>query len=629
VDQAFVDQPNGPGATIAPALQQPGSWTSTTARIAAAAAAHPEAVALRAGGQSMSYAALIGAASALAGELIERGAGRDTVVGVCLPRSFAHVVAFLGVLQAGAAFLPIDPGWPLPRIRAVLDDAGAAVAIASGGLAPSLASETRSVLSRDADGPPSSPSVAPSFVSPPSAAAADPDQLAYLIYTSGSTGEPKGVEIVHRNLANLVDWHIEAFGVGPADRMSCMAGLSFDAVIWELLPALSAGATVHLVPDDVRRSAAELQGWLIEQQITVAFVPTPLAETLVAAEWPDAALRLLLTGGDTLHVWPRADLPFAVVNNYGPSECAVVATSGPVAPGERDGLPSIGRPIRQCRIHILDEDGEPVPAGAIGEIHIGGDNVGRGYRNRPALTAEKFVTRVVGGAARAERLYRTGDLGRWTADGAIEFHGRRDDQLKIRGYRVEPDEVSAVLNRHPLVGQSAVVAQGSGSDRRLAAYIVPKTQAVPRAGELRDFVASALPAYMVPELFVRVDAIPLTANGKTDRNALPVPMPANALPGVPFRAPADGAESRIAAMVEQLLGIHGVGADDNFFLLGGHSLLGTQLVLRLRQAFGVELKLRDLFEAQTIGQLARTVEREVTRMVMAMDEDEIRERLVP
>ena len=435
------------------------------------------------------------------------------------------------------------------------------------------------------------------------------------------------MEITRRNLANLVDWHIGAFAVGPSERTSCVAGLSFDAVIWELMPALAAGATVHLAPEEARTSAGELQRWLIEQRITVAFVPTPLAETLIAGDWPDTALRLLLTGGDTLHVWPRRDLPFTVVNNYGPSECAVVATSGIVAAGPRDGLPTIGKPIARCEIHILDEEGDPVPPGEIGEIHIGGENVGRGYRNPPSPAAEKFVTLRVRGAAHPQRLYRSGDLGRWTAEGEIEFHGRSDTQLKVRGYRVEPDEVSAVLNRHPLVAQSAVVARGQGAERRLIAYVVPREQTVPRAGELRDFLAAALPAYMVPELLVRMAAIPLTNNGKLDRNALPAPMPVNALPDVPFRAPAAGAEVRIAAMVEELLGIQGVGADDNFFLLGGHSLLGTQLMLRLREAFGAELKLRDLFDAQTVGQLACKVVFEVTRLVMSMDEDEIRKRL--
>jgi amino acid adenylation domain-containing protein len=621
MEQSLLDF--GVSQRVSSAIPQPKSWTSTTARIAAQAALHPEAVALRADPESMSYGALMTAASDLAGQLIERGVGPETVVGVCLPRSFAHVVAFLGTLQAGAAFLPIDPEWPLPRIRKVLDDAGAAVAIATTGMAQGLASDKRTVVIRDVGAP--APLVAPPSIASP----ADPEQLAYLIYTSGSTGQPKGVEIVHRNLANLVEWHSDAFAVGPGDRVSCIAGLSFDAVVWELLPALAAGAAVHLATNDVRTSAAELQRWLIEQKITVAFVPTPLAETLVAADWPPAALRLLLTGGDTLHVWPRPDLPFTVVNNYGPSECTVVATSGVVAAGNHAGLPSIGRSIANSTLYILDENGQPVPPGAMGEIHIGGDNVGRGYRNRPDLTAEKFVIRVVSGAARPQRLYRSGDLGRWTAEGAIEFHGRRDNQLKIRGYRVEADEVSAVLNRHPLVGQSAVLAHGSGADRRLAAYVVPKTHTVPRAGELRDFLAATLPAYMVPELFVRALAIPLTANGKLDRGALPAPIPANALPDMVFRAPSQGPESRIAAMVEELLGIHGVGADDNFFLLGGHSLLGTQLALRLRQAFGVELKLRDLFDAQTIGQLARKVELEVTRMVMAMDEHEIRKRLTP
>jgi len=586
------------------------------------ASARPRAIAVRAGSAELSYAALDASAAALAAELAELGVGADAAVGVCLPRSVVHVIALLGVLRAGAAILPIDPAWPRERIVGVLDDAGARVVISAPGLAHDLSTDGRTVLVRDPAAPPSAPIRGPSRSVP-----VGPDQLAYVIYTSGSTGAPKGVEITHGNLANLVDWHIAAFEVGPQDRASSVAGLSFDALIWELLPALAAGAAVHLVPEEARTSATALQRWLADEGITVAFVPTALAETLMASEWPSAALRLLLTGGDTLHVWPRPGLPFAVVNNYGPSECAVVATSGVVAPGERGTLPTIGRPIANCEIHILDSDGQPAPAGEIGEIHVGGANVGRGYRNQPALTAQKFITRQVRGAARPQRLYRTGDLGRWTVDGEVEFHGRSDMQLKIRGYRIEPDEVSAALDRHPLVAQSAVVARGTGPDCTLVAYVVAKDQAVPRAGDLRAFLTERLPEYMVPALFVRVASIPLTANGKLDRAVLPAPMPANALPDAPFRPPAAGVEARIAGMLAELLAVQAVGADDNFFLLGGHSLLGTQLVLRLRDAFGVELKLRDLFDAPTVGELARLIEQEVRRLVMAMNDDEIRRRL--
>jgi amino acid adenylation domain-containing protein len=451
------------------------------------------------------------------------------------------------------------------------------------------------------------------------------ENLAYIIYTSGSTGEPKGVEISQRNLRNLIDWHIGAFGIGPGDRVSCQAGLSFDAVVWELFPALSCGAAVHLAEDQVRTSSDELRRWLVAEKITVAFVPTTLAEPLITSDWPaETRLRTMLTGGDTLHVWPKPGLPFAVVNNYGPSECTVVATSGIVAdratPG---GMPTIGRPIANSEIHILDATGRPVPHGQVGEIHMGGANVGRGYRHRPSLSAQAFVTREGVG-----RLYRTGDLGCWTDDGEVAFHGRCDEQVKVRGYRVEPNEISAALDRHPAVLQSAVVAEGDRSARRLVAYLVPATGQALYGGELRDFLALTLPAYMLPDVFVRLASLPLTAHGKLDRAALPRPTAANTVRGSRHRAPHSDVERRIATLIEDLLGIERVGADDNFFLLGGHSLLGTQLVLRLREAFGAELRLRDLFEGPTVAKLAKRVEQAVISAVSSMDEEEVRRRLI-
>ncbi|HEX2885890.1 non-ribosomal peptide synthetase [Vineibacter terrae] len=588
-------------------------------RIAAGARARPDAVALRAGATEISYGALIAAADALAADLATLGVGPDVAVGICVPRSIDFVVAILATLRAGGAFLPLDPAWPIDRIRRVLDDTGAAVVIAPSKAAARLAAGNRTAVASERDG--RRTDAATSLATD----RASDDDLAYIISTSGSTGEPKGVEITQRNLANLIDWHIATFKVGAGDNASCVAGLSFDAVIWELLPALAAGAALHLVDERLRGSADGLRDWLVAAGITIAFVPTPLAEPLITSSWPAGTrLRTLLTGGDILHVWPRAGLPFTVVNNYGPSECTVVATSGVVSPcAWALGVPTIGRPIANTQVHVLDEAGQPVPAGHVGEICIGGANVGRGYRRRPALTAASFVTRPDLG----ERLYRTGDLGSWTPEGDIAFHGRRDAQVKVRGHRLEPDEISAALARHPMVRQSAVVAQGDGADRRLVAYVVPRDATAPRGPELRDFLSVTLPAYMLPEAFVRIAALPLTANGKLDRPALPLPTAANMLPGARYRAPASPVERGIASVIEDLLGIDQVGADDNFFLLGGHSLLGTQLVLRLRDMFGAEFALRDLFEAQTVARLAQKVEQSVTAMVLAMGDDEVRRRL--
>jgi amino acid adenylation domain-containing protein len=580
-------------------------------RILAVAKAGPSAIAVRDGDTPLTYGDLLSRARTLGSALSALGLEPQQPVGLCLPRSLDQIVAIVAILRAGGALLPLAPDWPAERLRGVLADAGASVAIVPQHRTADLADSGLKLIVQGKD----------MAVDAVRATPGEGEQLAYVVYTSGSTGRPKGVEISHRNLANLVDWHLSAFGVGAGDRVSCLSGLTFDALIWELIPALAAGATICLAPDDVRAAPRALQRWLVREAITVAFVPTPLAEPLIDTDWPaDTRLRILLTGGDALHVWPRPGLPFTVVNNYGPSECTVVATSGVVEP-EGEGLPSIGRPIANTSVHLLDEAGGPVRKGETGEIWIGGANVGRGYRGDPRLTAERFVQRG------SERFYRTGDLGRLRPDGTLEFHGRRDDQLKVRGHRIEPDEVSAALDRHPDVQQSVVVGRGVGGDRLLVAYVVPRDGAMPRASELRAQLARSLPDYMLPDLFVRLASIPLTSNGKPDRAALPQASPALAMPDQDYRPPATPTETRIAAMVQEVLAIDRVGVDDNFFLLGGHSLLGTQLVLRLRDAFGTNISLRDLFEARTVAQLARKIERQVTDMVMAMDNEEVARRL--
>jgi amino acid adenylation domain-containing protein len=597
-----------------------GSQRPVVTAIAKSASEYPNATALQSASGSMTYSALMTAAGLLASELADLGAGRDVPVGICISRSFEHVIALLATLQAGAAFVPLDPDWPIDRINSVLDDARAPMAIASPALAPKLSAANRTVLRSDQQR---------RQASRPLVADIEDESLAYIIYTSGSTGMPKGVEITHRNLRHLVNWHCEAFGISRNDRASCVAGLSFDALVWELFPYLAVGATVHLADEATRTSADQLREWLIGQAITVAFVPTPLAESMMRVDWPaTTSLRTLLTGGDTLHVRPKAGLPFEVVNNYGPTECTVVATSGVVPPeGDQQALPAIGRPIAATQIHILDDDGQPAASGETGEIYISGANVGRGYRNQPALTAEEFLSGKIRPATEAERLFRTGDLGSWTADGQIAFHGRRDDQFKLRGYRIELDEITAALVRHPGVAHGVVDGQGDGPDKRLVAYVVPAGRQQIRAAELRAFLASTLPAYMLPAVFVRLASLPMTANGKVDRRALPKPTALNALSSAPYRAPESDVERHVATVVENLLGIEAVGVEDNFFLLGGHSLLATQLVVRVRDGLGVELTLRDVFEAQTIGNLATKVEQRLVDKVVSMSDDEVRTHL--
>ena len=401
-------------------------------------------------------------------------------------------------MKAGAAFLPLDPAWPAPRLRKLLDDAKSPLVVTNADYADALAADGRTAIvpGRDREKIAS----AGGGISP----IVRRENLAYVIYTSGSTGEPKGAEVTHGNLLNLIFWHRSAFGVTASDRASHLAGLGFDASVWEVWPYLTAGASVALVDETTRTSPELLRRFIVDEKINVAFVPTALAEPMIAADWPaDTALRFLLTGADTLHGRPRTSLPFTLVNNYGPTECTVVATSGRIeAAGDGQELPPIGMPIANTKIYLLDEKRQPVAAGEVGEIYIGGTGVGRGYRNRDALTAERFLPDPFRPVPDA-RMYRTGDLGRLRQDNQIGFHGRVDNQEKIRGHRVEPEEIAAALNRHSQVMSCAVIARaGEQGDRKLVAYVVAAETGEPDANELHAFLSASLPDYMIPAAFV-------------------------------------------------------------------------------------------------------------------------------
>jgi amino acid adenylation domain-containing protein len=571
--------------------------------VAAQARNNPDSAALIADGRTVSYRELDSRANRLANYLRAAGVGADVLVGLCLPRSLEMVVGALGILKAGGAYVPLDPSYPPERLAFMLDDAQAPLLVTSPPVAERLPHGRWQLVyvgdPRVAD----QPRVAPSVDS----GAGD---LAYVIYTSGSTGRPKGVEITHSSLTNLVDWHVQAFSVTAADQASQVAGLGFDATVWELWPYLAVGACVHLAGEETRNSAELLRDWLLAQKITIGFVPTPLLEHLLTLPWPrTSALRVLLTGGDTLHRYPPADLPFVLVNNYGPTECTVVGTSGLIPPEKAPTIPPpIGRAIANTRIYLLDEQLSIVPVGEAGEIYIGGAGLARGYRNHPALTAERFVPDPFAGQP-GSRLYKTGDLGRFLPDGQVAFLGRADDQIKIRGYRIEPGEISSRLNQHADVRASLIVArEDTPGNKRLVAYVLLKPDADPTYTELRDFLGGFLPEYMLPAAFVRLDAFPLTRHGKIDRTALPAPEPANTLQDEVSDGPRTEIEQRVAEILGELLELEEIGLDDNFFMLGGHSLLGAQLISRLRGAFDVDIGLRTLFEAPTVAALSVEIE---------------------
>jgi amino acid adenylation domain-containing protein len=589
--------------------------------IAQRAALAPQALAVRAGAECLTYQSLNQRANQLAHYLRGLGVGAGTVVGLCLERSLDLVIASLAVLKARGVYMPLDVKTPRERLALVLEDAQAPVLVTHSSLAESLA-VGRMVVALDTE----AAGIA-QLSQAPLADAATLEDLAYVIYTSGSSGTPKGVLIGHDNLLNLVNWHCQAFALTAADRTTQLASAGFDAAVWEIWPSLVAGASVHIVDDEVRSQPEKLRDWLIGEAITVSFIPTPVAEQMIKLQWPaETALRFLLTGADTLHHYPPANLPFTLVNNYGPTECTVVTTSAPVEPREStEGMPTIGRPIANCEVHILDGEMKPLAAGKVGELYVGGAVVGRGYMNLPELTAERFVADPWGKNPEA-RLYRTGDLGCFQPDGQIAFHGRIDDQVKIRGYRIDPSEVVGVLDRHAAVQACAVVARQEGDgDKRLTAYIVPAASAVLKGSILREFLRQSLPEYMVPSVFVQVGSLPMSASGKVDRAALPAPDDQNIIYDEAFVAPRTETEQQVAALLARLLHVDKVGANDNFFLLGGNSLLGTQVINRVSASFGVDLTLLALFDHPTVAGISQEIER--LRASAPLDADPIPEKL--
>jgi amino acid adenylation domain-containing protein len=579
---------------------------SIAARIAARTAAAPNQIAIVDGNVQLTYGEIERQSNLLAARLQEAGACQDRCIGLFLERSAQFIVAALAVMKSGAAYIPLDPSTPADRVVRDLADAGAIVLLTNSRKAQSLPAGPWRVIELDI----------PSTMRPIAFAnrETDPKSLAYVIYTSGSTGQPKGVEITHASLCSLIDWHQSAFRVSAADRASQVAGLGFDAAVWEIWPYLTAGASLHIADEMTRRSSQALRDWIVTEKITISFVPTALAEQLLRTSWPaETALRLLLTGGDTLHRRPLAGLPFLVVNNYGPTECTVVATSGIVSPDGDAGRPSIGRPIANATALILDDELRPVVPGEVGELCIGGALVGRGYRNQRLLTANRFVT-YVSASGESLRIYRTGDRARLLENGEIDFLGRLDDQVKIRGYRIELGEIVECLNSFAGIEASIVSVLDVGdAGPSLVAYVVPTRDARLTGSDLRDFLASRLPEYMIPPFFVSIPALPVMANGKLDKSALPAPGVDNLLPsGLAVNAaPSESnrLQQHISALVASLLGRPSIEAEDNFFMVGGHSMLGVQLVARIRDVFGVKLTLRQLFNAPTVAGLSAEVAR--------------------
>ncbi|HFE52348.1 MAG TPA: amino acid adenylation domain-containing protein, partial [Bacteroidetes bacterium] len=559
-------------------------------------------------GAQMTYADLDRRSNQLARHLRELGVGPETPVGICVERSPEMIVGMLGVMKAGGAYVPLDPSYPRDRLAYMVQDSGIRVVLtqrALKDLVQSFGEKLEAVVELDAEWPKIAERSEERVAS-----GAGPDNLAYMIYTSGSTGRPKGVMLAHRGLVNLVQAQTRAFGVTPESRILQFASFSFDASVSETFMALLRGATLVLAPQEKLMDVEQLHTLLRDQKITVVTLP-PSVSRLVPVEGLDHLQTLISAGEactpDIVEKWAPGRRLF---NAYGPTEATVGPTLGLVEtlPDWATSAP-IGRPISNVQIYILDKNLRPVPTGVPGEICVGGIGLARGYRNRPDLTAEKFVPNPFASRP-GQRLYRTGDLGRFLPDGRIEFLGRVDDQVKVRGYRIELGEIEGLLSQHELVSQCAVVVrEDRPGDKRLVAYVVPASPETDvDRGELRNYLAERLPDYMIPSALVVLDSLPLTPSGKVDRRALPAPDYGTDRVEAAYVPPRTPMEELVAGLWAELLGASRVGAQDNFFEIGGHSLLATQVVSRLRETLGVEVPIRLFFEQPTVEGLARVLE---------------------
>ncbi|HEU5138275.1 MAG TPA: amino acid adenylation domain-containing protein, partial [Steroidobacteraceae bacterium] len=574
----------------------------------------PAAVALSYEGQQLSYAELNRRANQLARYLRERGVRADTLIAICMDRSVEMIVSLLGVLKAGAAYVPLDPAYPEDRLAYLLEDAGAPVLLTLSRMEDELPVCAAQVIAVDRLRPELEQRDDTNL--PRTLTEETPGHLAYVIYTSGSTGRPKGVMVEHRNLVNLIDWHCAAFDLRAGDRSSSIAGLGFDATVWEIWTTLCAGATLVLPTSSVAGNLDTLLEWWRRQRLDISFLPTPAAEFAFNRGIDNAGLKTLLVGGDQLRYRAPASSPYRLINNYGLTETTVVATSGHLDAAEATA--HIGRPIANTNIYILDSHLQPVPIGVVGEIHVGGASVARGYLNRDELTNERFLHDPFS-ATPAARMYKTGDLGKWRADGNIEFCGRSDHQVKIRGYRVEPGEIEAGLSRHPDVKEAVVVVREDElGEKRLVAYVTYAGES-PSADTLRTHLKSFLPGHMIPAAFVPMSALPMTPNGKVDRAALPAPD-SSAYALKPYELPLGATEVALASIWQDLLRLERVGRHDSFFELGGHSLLAVQATSRISQTFQIDASLAEIFDSPSVAAMAEVV---VSRQLEQFDPADI------
>ena len=587
----------------------------------------PDKLAIEFEQEHLTYAELNDQANRLAHYLLALGVGPDVLVGICVERSLEMMVGILGILKAGGAYVPLDPKYPKERIAYILADAAVPVLITQQALAANLPEHQAKVVCLDLDE--DLDAIASKSCHNPTSGV-EPEHLAYVMYTSGSTGQPKGVMTPHGALVAISQALRAEYSINADDRILQFASISFDASAEEIYTGLSCGATLMLRTDEFLTSGPGLMQACRKWQLSVLDLPTAywhqLVDELSLAAWDlPESLRLVILGGEKVRLeharlWHKAVsarwsqhglIPPVLVNNYGPTEVTIVATSCFLSPPASNTSSaseiSIGKPIRNVHVYLLDAQLQPVPIGIPGEIHVGGAGLARGYLNRPDITAERFIDNPFGPG----RLYKTGDLARYLPDGNLEFLGRIDHQVKIRGFRIELGEVETALSTHPQVQQGiAIVREDVPGNKQLVAYIVGSGSLL-NSVELRDFLKTQLPDFMVPAAFVQLEALPLTPNGKVDQHALPMPS-ITAENNADLVPPSNSTEQSIADIFAAVLGLESIGIHHNFFELGGNSLLATKVISRLREAFQLEIPLRTLFEVPTVARLSLLIQEVLT-----------------
>jgi amino acid adenylation domain-containing protein len=574
------------------------------------AARTPQTIAVSFEDQHLSYRELNRRSNQLAHHLRNLGVGPDVLVGICVERSLEMVVGLLGILKAGGAYVPIDPTYPAERVAFMLQDSQAPVLLTRAHLLPRLPSHSASTVCLDTEWhkiahlPTSAPPVSTRAT-----------HLAYVIYTSGSTGTPKGACITHRGLVNYLSWAINAYKVAEGAGAPVHSSIAFDLTVTSLFGPLLVGRTVHLLPDEqgIESLAGALRAATGYSLVKLTPAHLQLLQLQIPPDQVADRTRTFVIGGEQLRAetaafWRQHAERTVLVNEYGPTETVVGCCVYTVTPATRsDGAIPIGRPIANTRLYVLDQYMAPVPIGVVGELYIGGDGVARGYWNRPVLTAERFVPDPFSGAPN-DRLYRTGDLARYLPDGNIEFLGRRDNQVKIRGFRVELGEIEAVLGELAQVREAVVVlCEDEPGDQRLVAYVVPRDRQVATPDELRSALKQRLPDYMLPSAFVIMEQLPLTHNGKVDRGALPAPEAERQLKDM-YVPPRTEWELKLARIWQESLRVERVGVDDNFFDLGGHSLMIVRLISEINQRYQVSLGVEELFRNPTVRQMAGLID---------------------